>query len=118
MHWELLYDYVPILLCDIKNKIIGCIHAGWKGVFKGIIKNTISKNEKKNSNNEIFASIGPCIGKKSYEVDLDYYKKFISKSKKIKCILQIKNIKKLFNLRKYINDKLLKEKSKNRSYKS
>ena len=33
-------DCVPILLYDKKNKIIGSIHAGWKGAFSGIIKNT------------------------------------------------------------------------------
>ena len=106
-------DCVPILIYDKKNKIIGCIHAGWKGVFKGIIKNTISKMRKKNASCEIFASIGPCIGKKSYEVDLDYYKKFISKSKKNQRYFTKKNSqKKFFNLRKFVEDKLLKEKVK------
>ena len=38
-------DCVPILLFDRKNKIVGCIHAGWKGAFSGIIKNTIKKLE-------------------------------------------------------------------------
>ena len=106
-------DCVPILIYDKKNKIIGCIHAGWKGVFKGIIKNTISKMRKKNASCEIFASIGPCIGKKSYEVDLDYYKKFISKSKKNQRYFKKKNSQKnFFNLRKFVEDKLLKEKVK------
>ena len=39
-------DCVPIIFCDIKNKIIGCIHAGWKGAFSGIIENTIKKIKK------------------------------------------------------------------------
>ena len=34
-------DCVPILLFDYKNKIVGCVHAGWKGALSGIIKNTI-----------------------------------------------------------------------------
>ena len=60
-------------------------------------------------NNKIFASVGPCIGKKSYEVDINFYKKFLSKSKK-NAIYFVKknNNKRLFNLRKYINDKLIK----------
>ena len=74
-------DCVPIIVYDAKNKIIGCIHAGWKGALSGIIKNTINKIKKNNSNNKIYASIGPCINKKSYEVDKNFYKKFISKSK-------------------------------------
>ena len=39
-------DCVPIILYDSKNKIIGCIHAGWRGAFKDIIKNTIHKFKK------------------------------------------------------------------------
>ena len=90
-------DCVPIILLDTKNQIIGCIHAGWKGAFSGIIEN------------KIYAAIGPCIGNKSYEVDLAFYKKFISKSKYNKIyFVNKKNNKKLFNLRKYVNDKLIK----------
>ena len=40
-------DCVPILIYDKKNDIVGCIHAGWKGAFSGIIKNTISKIKEK-----------------------------------------------------------------------
>jgi len=101
-------DCVPIILYDIKSQIIGCIHAGWKGSSSGIIENTIKKFKKLNSNNKIFASVGPCIGKKSYEVDINFYKKFISKSKKNTVyFLKKNNNKKLFNLRKYVNDKLI-----------
>ena len=102
-------DCVPIILYDVKNEIIGCIHAGWKGAYLGIIKNTITKIKKINSNNEIYASIGPCIGKKSYEVDLPFYKKFINRSFEYKKYFSKKNKnKKIFNLRKFVGDKLLK----------
>ena len=70
-------DCVPIILYDLKNHIIGCVHAGWKGASSGIIENTIKKFKKLNSNNKIYASVGPCIGSKSYEVDLNFYKNFI-----------------------------------------
>ena len=70
-------DCVPIIIYDYKNEVIGCIHAGWKGAFSGIIKNTINKIERLNSKSKIIASIGPCIGKNSYEVDLPFYKKFV-----------------------------------------
>ena len=39
-------DCVPIILYDIKNQIIGCIHAGWKGASSGIIENTVKKFKK------------------------------------------------------------------------
>jgi len=100
-------DCVPIILYDSRNKIIGCIHAGWKGAFKNIIKNTIHKIKKISVNSKIYASVGPCIGLKSYEVDIKFYKKFISKSTKNKIyFLHKSKSKKLFNLRKFITDKL------------
>tara|TARA_Y100000816_G_C25729621_1_gene384320 strand:- start:25 stop:582 length:558 start_codon:yes stop_codon:yes gene_type:complete len=100
-------DCVPILIYDKKNKIVGCIHAGWKGAFSGIIKNTILKIKKNRKQVQIYASVGPCIGKKNYEVGLDFYKKFISKSKRNNSYFTFKNKnKKFFNLRKYVYDKL------------
>tara|TARA_Y100000591_G_scaffold329830_1_gene359280 strand:+ start:1368 stop:2138 length:771 start_codon:yes stop_codon:yes gene_type:complete len=102
-------DCVPILLFDNNNKIIGCVHAGWKGAFKGVVENTIRKFRKVNSNNKIYAGVGPCIGRKSYEVDFKFYKNFVNKSKKNSIYFSKKNKnKKLFNLRKYVSDKLLK----------
>jgi len=56
----------------------------------------------------MFASVGQCIGKKRYEIDINFYKKFISKSKKNAVYFVKKNNnKRLFNLREYVNDKLI-----------
>ena len=102
-------DCVPIILYDTKNEIVGCIHAGWKGAFLGIIKNTISKIKKISSGNKFYACIGPCIGKKSYEVDKNFYKMFLAKSRNNKIYFSNKNkTKKLFNLRKFVTNKLIK----------
>ena len=101
-------DCAPILLYDAKNKVVGCIHAGWKGAFLNIIKKTINRIKKENSHYEIYASVGPCIGRKNYEVDLEFYKKFIVKSDRNRKYFTKKNkIKKLFDLRKFVTDKLL-----------
>ena len=106
-------DCVPILVYDSENKIIGCIHAGWRGAFSNIIKNTINKIKKLSPNNKLYASVGPCIGKNSYEVDYKFYKKFLSKSKKSKRYFSFKNkTKKLFNLRKFVTERLLELKVK------
>ena len=102
-------DCVPIILYDTKNEIVGCIHAGWKGAFLEIIKNTISKIKKISSGNKFYACIGPCIGKKSYEVDKNFYKMFLAKSRNNKIYFSNKNkTKKLFNLRKFVTNKLIK----------
>ena len=101
-------DCVPILMYDKINKKICVLHAGWKGIFKGIVEKGIKKFSKNNLNSLIVA-IGPCIGKKSYEVDKllklkflrqsKYYKKFFKPSKKGKF---------LFDLRSMVNYKLKK----------
>ncbi len=101
-------DCVPILLYDKSSKIIGCIHAGWRGAFLGIIKNTIIKIKRKSKKSKIYACIGPCIGKKNYEVDHKFENKFKLKSKKSKKYFSKKNnYKSFFDLRRYIADELL-----------
>ena len=102
-------DCVPIILYDSKNEVIGCVHAGWRGAISGIIEKTIIQINRLNKDSKIFACIGPCIGKKSYEVDTSFYKKFLKKSKKNSLYFSKKNTaKKLFNLRRYVRNKLLK----------
>jgi len=106
-------DCIPIIIYDLKNEVVGCVHAGWKGIFSGIIENTVKKIKKLNSKNNIYASIGPCISKKSYEVDLNFYKKFLNRSKKNKKYFFPKHKnKKFFDLRKLAADRLTKLKVK------
>ena len=77
-------DCLPIIFYDNNENNIGICHAGWKGLTKGIIENTINKmNYLGSKNRKITAVIGPCIRKMSYEVsenfikDLpDHYKQF------------------------------------------
>jgi polyphenol oxidase len=100
-------DCVPIILYDKRNKIIGVIHSGWKGAFSGIIENTINIFKSLGSKNEIYATIGPCIGLSSYEVKEDFFKIFIKDNSKNKKYFIAKSDKKFnFNLRKYVENKL------------
>ena len=65
-------DCAPILMVDPYNSIIGAAHAGWKGAISGIVNNLIY-NFKINGSNlkNIYAVIGPCISKESFEVKSD-----------------------------------------------
>ena len=94
--------------------VIGACHSGWGGSLKGIGEATVDKMiELGTQMGTIQASIGPCIGHKSYEVDLNFYKKFLNKSRKNKKYFSHKNKnKKLFNLRKFVADKLIELKVK------
>ena len=104
-------DCVPIILFDYKNNIIGCIHAGWKGALSGVIENTIDKFKELSNNNDIIASIGPCIGKTSYEVDKKFYLYFLKEKKKNEIFFKKENNQKFkFDLRGYVQNKLKKMK--------
>ena len=96
-------DCAPILIFDSKNKMIAAIHAGWKGVYRGIIKKVLKFMIKKSCTAEnITAVIGPCISLKSYEVKQDFIKRFIKKDINAKIFFKkIKN-KDYFNLSGYI----------------
>ncbi|SHH12143.1 peptidoglycan editing factor PgeF [Tepidibacter thalassicus] len=74
-------DCVSIGFIDIRNNIIGCVHAGWKGTFEEISSNLIIKmKEKFNSKSEdIVCVIGPSIGPCCYEVGIDLIEKFNNK---------------------------------------
>ena len=102
-------DCIPILFCDPKKKIIACVHAGWKGAINGVIENTIDKFLELNSNKrDLVTAIGPCINHQHYEVGHDFYKKFLAQNKNNERFFIISNNKKyLFDIRNYINTKLI-----------
>ena len=63
-------DCAPILFADAEAGVIGAAHAGWKGAIGGVTDATIAAMEALGARRErIAAAIGPCIARKSYEVD-------------------------------------------------
>ena len=85
------------------------MHAGWKGALNGIIENTVDKFLELNSNTrDLVAAIGPCINHHHYEVSHDFYKKFVGQNKNNQQFFIVLNNKKyLFNIRSYVNAKLI-----------
>ncbi len=63
-------DCVPVLLASQDGKVVAAIHAGWRSAVGGIIDATISDicTSLSIAPKNLVAAIGPCIGKKSYEV--------------------------------------------------
>ncbi len=107
-------DCVPILICDEKTKLVGAIHAGWKGAYKNIISKVIQFMIKKGSDpRNITAAIGPAISVKNYEVKEDFKRKFIKKEKKNNKYFKLKRKKLYFDLPGYVKSCLLKNKIKN-----
>ena len=99
----LVADCVPILIYDKNLKIISAIHAGWKSVYKEIIKKVVKFLIKKGSNTKnLVAVIGPSISEKSYEVQKDFKDKFLKKDKQSKFFFKIRKNKTYFGLNKYV----------------
>lgn len=99
----LVADCVPVLIYDKNLKIISAIHAGWKGVYKEIIKKVVKFLIKKGSNTKnLVAVIGPSISEKSYEVQKDFKGKFLKKDKQSKFFFKIRKNKTYFSLNKYV----------------
>ena len=108
-------DCAPILFYDPRKKIIGCVHSGWKGALNGIIKNTVKKFSKLNSNqNDLIAVVGPCLNKDNYEVNNDFLGQFLNLDKRNESFFK-KNVNKKYNfdLRGFINQELINLKVKN-----
>ena len=96
-------DCVPVLIYDKNLKIISAIHAGWKGVYKEIIKKVVKFFIKKGSNTKnLVAVIGPSISEKSYEVQKNFKDKFLKKDKQSKFFFKIRKNKTYFGLNKYV----------------
>ena len=102
-------DCVPILIYDKKLKIISAIHAGWKSVYKGIIKKVIKFliNNGSSAKN-LIAVIGPGISQKNYEIQKDFKDKFLKKDKQNKIFFKLVKNKTYFGLNNYIYSQLKK----------
>ena len=110
----LVADCVPLLIYDKNLKIISAIHAGWKSVYKEIIKKVVKFLIKKGSNTKnLVAVIGPSISEKSYEVQKDFKDKFLKKDKQSKFFFKIRKNKTYFSLNNYVYNQLKQKGIKN-----
>jgi len=70
-------DCVPILMVDVKRKIAGALHAGWRGVVADIAGVGVRAMEKLGARpSEIRAALGPSIGQCCFEVDAELAERF------------------------------------------
>lgn len=81
-------DCLPILLADCKGRAVAAIHAGWRGLFNGIVDSCVrqvcgtagkranSVTKSGISPGDLYAWLGPAIGQQAFEVGEDVYQKF------------------------------------------
>ncbi len=71
-------DCLPIFISEPSKKVIGLIHAGWRGLAEGILFSAVKKIRQKfkTEPQNILIGIGPSIGICHFEVKEDVLKKF------------------------------------------
>ncbi len=72
-------DCVPVLLADPRAKVVGAVHAGWRGALSGVLEATLSTMEALGADrNRISAVIGPAISQAAYEVGEEFEARFLA----------------------------------------
>ncbi|HEX8574602.1 MAG TPA: peptidoglycan editing factor PgeF [Allosphingosinicella sp.] len=70
-------DCAPVLLADREAGVVAAAHAGWKGALGGVVEATVAEMERLGASRpRIAAAVGPCIARKSYEVDETFLHRF------------------------------------------
>jgi YfiH family protein len=70
-------DCAPVLLVDRKASVIAAAHAGWKGAIGGVVEAAVAGMERLGAvRARIAAAVGPCIARRSYEVDDGFLRRF------------------------------------------
>ncbi|MEI6858939.1 MAG: peptidoglycan editing factor PgeF [Shewanella sp.] len=69
-------DCLPVLICNSQGDQVAAIHAGWRGLCKGVIEATLETFTVQNS--DVIAYLGPAIGPEFFEVGEDVREMFCS----------------------------------------
>ena len=94
-------DCLPILIFENKRKVVAAVHAGWKGLYKGIIENTIDAiTSLGGKSNNCLAVIGPHIRACCYSVSKERLGNFLDLGLSKKAISRKENGKWFLNLEK------------------
>lgn len=68
-------DCLPILISDSQSQCVCAIHAGWRGLVKGIIQHSLTVLPVHPSH--LFVWLGPAIGPHAFEVGEEVYQQFL-----------------------------------------
>lgn len=71
-------DCVPVLVVDVKRRIVATIHAGWRGTAAGIVERGVEamRLEYGCKSDDLVAAVGPSIGACCYTVGKEVREEF------------------------------------------
>jgi len=62
-------DCAPVLLADAHAGVVAAVHAGWRGVARGIVPAAVRMMMQRGARaDQILVAVGPCIGADSFQV--------------------------------------------------
>jgi YfiH family protein len=61
-------DCAPVLIASRDGRVVGAVHAGWRGVVLGVVPSAIQAIRRLHPEARLVAAIGPCISMPSFEV--------------------------------------------------
>jgi YfiH family protein len=73
----LVADCIPVLLADRAGTAVGIAHAGWRGLTRGVIENTVRAMA--GTGRDLIAYLGPGIGPTAFEVGDDVRGAFLER---------------------------------------
>jgi len=73
-------DCVPVLVADLRNRVVAAFHAGWRGTAARIVEQGVARMVSDFGSNptDLVAAIGPSIGACCYTVGEEVHTAFIS----------------------------------------
>jgi YfiH family protein len=72
-------DCVPVLLVDTKRRVVGGVHAGWRGTLARVVQKTLGRMRFEFGTRpaDVLAALGPAIGGCCYEVGSEVAQAFL-----------------------------------------
>ena len=67
-------DCLPVLLCDRAGTQVAAVHAGWRGLAAGIVREAVTSFSAPTA--ELLVYLGPAIGPDAFEVGIDVLEAF------------------------------------------
>ncbi|WP_237068705.1 peptidoglycan editing factor PgeF [Microbulbifer guangxiensis] len=67
-------DCLPVLLCDRQGTRVAAVHAGWRGLAGGVIRNAVEALDC--APEDLLAWLGPAIGPNAFETGVDVLEAF------------------------------------------
>ena len=73
-------DCVPVLVADVKRRVVGAFHAGWRGTVARVVEKGVGELRRQfgSAPRDLRAAIGPCVRKCCYAVGSEVRAEFES----------------------------------------